>query len=530
MNEAPDTVADGQPQPQPRHWHLFIAAHTNVGKTALLRTLLGQDVGEVHDAPDVTQGVTAHELARDAQGQALSLWDTPGFGDSFRLAQRLRRRSAWLRWLLRECWDRWRTPALWRAQRLAQTLRTQADVVLYPVSLLETPSDAIYVAPEMEVLALVGKPVLVILNQGGALSDEAQRDTRVQQWRATLAAHAVVRSVIDLDAFSRCWLQELTLFEEIGRVLPEADQPRYQSLARQLQQAHVARFEASVAALTHCLIETARDRCELAPAQASSSGLTGTLERLRQHLPWHKEGPHGPAEQARADLAQRHAQRTQDLATRLIALHRLDGVGAAEVWALTAEAWKESAPLDPSSSSLVGGVITGVLTGLGADLMTGGLSLGAGALVGGVAGALGGAAIAGGYNVVTHQDKKLIRWSPQALEEGVAKAALLYLSVAHFGRGQGPWQQQAATGRWLAALEHTLKPQLSALQALWAEPDAVLATPQAEACLHAVLDSVLRGALLQLYPDRHAVLAQRLPLGAAPAAGTMLGDAHLRPD
>ncbi|TDM08136.1 MAG: DUF3482 domain-containing protein [Ideonella sp. MAG2] len=514
------------PSQPPRQWQLFIAAHTNVGKTALLRTLLGQDVGEVHDAPDVTRAVTAHELARDEQGQTLALWDTPGFGDSFRLAQRLRRRSAWLRWLRRECWDRWRTPALWRAQRLAHTLRTQADVVLYPVSLLESPNDAVYVAPEMEVLRWVGKPVVVILNQGGALSDEAQRDHRVQQWRSALAAHAEVRTVIDLDAFSRCWLQELTLFDEIGRVLPEADQLGYQGLAQQVQQAHLVRFEASVAALTHCLIETARDRCELAPAQASSSGLTGTLERLRQHLPWHKAGPGNPTEQAQADLAQRYAQRTQGLATHLIALHRLDGVAAADVLAVTTEAWRVSAPLDKSSASLVGGVLSGMLTGLGADLMTGGLSLGAGALVGGVAGALGGAAIAGGYNVVTHQDKKVIRWDPRALEESLAKAVVLYLGVAHFGRGQGQWQQQAATAQWLAALEHTLKPQLNTLQALWAEPDAVLVTPQAEARLHTVVDAVLRGALLQLYPDRHALLAPRLPLGATPPAGTMLGDAH----
>ena len=31
--------------------HLSLVSHTNIGKTALARTLLNQDVGEVRDAP-----------------------------------------------------------------------------------------------------------------------------------------------------------------------------------------------------------------------------------------------------------------------------------------------------------------------------------------------------------------------------------------------------------------------------------------------------------------------------------------------
>ena len=57
---------------------IFLVAHTNVGKTTLIRTLLGKDVGEIEDAPDVTQATIAYDLVVDQDAGALRLWDTPG--------------------------------------------------------------------------------------------------------------------------------------------------------------------------------------------------------------------------------------------------------------------------------------------------------------------------------------------------------------------------------------------------------------------------------------------------------------------
>ena len=181
-----------------------MVSHTNVGKTSLVRTLLGQGVGDVEDASDVTQALAAYDLVVAPDGGALRLWDTPGFGDSFRLAGRLRRKQRWLAWLVREIWDRRFHPALWRGQRLALELRARASVVLYPVNLLESPVDAVYVVPELEILAWVGKPVLVLLNQGG---DQGAGDRRAAEWRHHLGGFPVVHRVLGLDGYTRCWLQ-----------------------------------------------------------------------------------------------------------------------------------------------------------------------------------------------------------------------------------------------------------------------------------------------------------------------------------
>ena len=96
---------------------LALVSHTNVGKTTLARTLLGRDVGVVRDAPHVTQFADGHDLVVTPEGDRLRLWDTPGFGDSARLARRMRQSGRPLGWLLTEVWDRWRDHAFWASQQ-----------------------------------------------------------------------------------------------------------------------------------------------------------------------------------------------------------------------------------------------------------------------------------------------------------------------------------------------------------------------------------------------------------------------------
>ncbi len=55
---------------------------------------------------------------------------------------------------------------------------TQADVVLYLVNASEEPDDAGYLDPELDVLGLIGKPVLVLLNQLGPPHAASRRSCR----------------------------------------------------------------------------------------------------------------------------------------------------------------------------------------------------------------------------------------------------------------------------------------------------------------------------------------------------------------
>jgi len=499
------------PKQVPPQIGIFLVAHTNVGKTTLLRTLLGKDVGEIEDAPDVTQTTMAHDLIDDAALGALRLWDTPGFGDSFRLAQRLRQPRRWVAWGVRELWDRFFNRKLWQGQRLAIDLRARADVILYPVNLQERPFEAVYVAPEMQVLAWVGKPVLAVLNQGGSPHDsgngaagESERMAermaeRVAEWRSHLSNFAVVQGVAQLDAYTRCWVQELSLFQSIGQVLPEDARSSYLKLATALGQTYVDRLDASVDAIATYLLQLARDKTEL--ERGAFDGLKDIWSTLRKSLSSSKPHNASPLEAAMQGLAQRYAVASKAVTDQLIAINRLEGTATADIMQLANPKLVTDKPLEGGTAAVMGGVMSGVLTGLAADLMAGGLTLGTGALVGGVLGATGAAVLARGYNVSTHQEKKVVGWSPDALTEAFEKALMLYLAVAHFGRGQGQWRAREAPAAWATATRAAVgryKEQLLPVLQGTSAPAENAAVH--DACAQCVRHAI-RDVLLDAYPE-----------------------------
>ena len=105
------------PAPTSATVSLSLVSHTNAGKTTLARTLLGRDVGEVRDEAHVTEQAESHALVDSPAGDRLLLWDTPGFGDSQRLASRLLAAGSPLGWLMTQVWDRWRDRPFWASQQ-----------------------------------------------------------------------------------------------------------------------------------------------------------------------------------------------------------------------------------------------------------------------------------------------------------------------------------------------------------------------------------------------------------------------------
>ena len=487
---------------------IFLVAHTNVGKTTLIRTLLGKDVGEIEDASDVTKATIAYDLIVDRDAGALRLWDTPGFGDSFRLARRLRQKHRWVAWGVREFWDRIFNQKLWLCQRLVLDLRARASVILYPVNLQERPFEAVYVAPELEVLAWVGKPVVAILNQSGGQQDRESEIERIKEWRSHLSNYPVVRRVSHLDAYTRCWVQELTLFNEIGQVLPQGERDSYMKLATVLGHAYADRFEKSVAAITHYLLRLANDKVELEAGW--SDGFKDLWGNLRKSIPWGKPNSLSPLELAMQGLAQRYAERSKAVTDELIAINRLDGEATAEIMKIAYTKLVTDKPVDGGSMAVVGGVMSGLLTGLAADLLAGGLTLGTGMLVGGVLGVTGGAVLAKGYNVYTEKDKKVVGWSPDSLTEAFEKSLMLYLAVAHFGRGQGQWRPKEAPKAWRNTVNFALyryKEQLQLIRpAVPPNPNTAAAQPD---CATLVRQSIMN-VLLDLHPEASATL-QSIP-------------------
>ncbi|MCW5636938.1 MAG: DUF3482 domain-containing protein [Rubrivivax sp.] len=491
---------------------LSLVSHTNAGKTTLARTLLGRDIGEVRDAPHVTELPEAHLLLETPSGHRLLLWDTPGFGDSVRLARRMRSSGNPLGWLLSQLWDRWRDPAFWMSQQALRHVRDDSDLLLYLVNATEP--DAGYLQSEMQLLAWTGKPVLVLLNQLGAPREAAVEAAEVEQWRERLAAWPQVRGVLSLDAFARCWVQEGELLGAVEQAFA-GDAGRSAAMA-ELRAAWTARREAQFAEAVRELAASLARVATLRVALDEPAGLAAKLREWGTRLV--QSHPGDPVVAAEQRLADALADEVRASTRRLLELHGLEQGGGSRGASSGDEAVthileRVARQVEPhhrvpeGRAAVLGGAITGALAGLKADLATGGLTLGGGLIAGGILGALGAAGLARGINVVRGTGRSWVAWSAAAMPPLAEAALLRYLAVAHFGRGRGAWAESEAPAHWPAALQQALAPCAESFDRVWKsrverlpEGGEAAEAERLAAALAPLVEAVLRDVLARLHP------------------------------
>src|SRR5690606_14926531 len=125
------------------------------------------------------------------------------------------------------------------------------------------------------------------------------------------------------------------------------------------------------------------------------------------------------------------------------------------------------ADIDESLAAVLGGLGAGLIGGIAADLAAGGLSLGGGAIVGMLLGGGTTYALAKGYNL-SQTGRNRVRWSEAHFREQVKSIFLLYLAVAHFGRGRGAWRDPVNNpARWQELIKKEIDEQKSAWNRLW---------------------------------------------------------------
>jgi uncharacterized protein DUF3482/50S ribosome-binding GTPase len=471
---------------------LSLISHTNAGKTTLARTLLDRDIGDVRDAPHVTQDASVHRLVATADGDTLSLWDTPGFGDSARLAKRLAQEGSPIGWFLTQVWDRYRDRTFWLTQKAVRNARDDADVVLYLVNASESPADAGYLAPELAVLAWIGKPVIALLNQtepvGASAELRAGEHDDEARWRARFEA-ANLREVLSLDAFARCWVQEFALFAAIARVLPGAKRPAFARLSKAWEARRWSQFDAAMAAIAEPVSRAAGDRVTLPDDPL--------LAKVGRSLGIGRSDGEGAGARGEREMAARVEAGLRACTDRLIEIHGLKGGAAAEALARIAGDLRRDAPLDEGKAAMMGGLVSGALTGLGADLAAGGLTLGGGMLAGALLGALGGAGVARGMNVARERTQATLTWDDAFLDALVIDVLLRYLAVAHFGRGRGEWQASEAPALWRERVQAVVELHRGERAAVWALRSSEAVEPR----LRALLATCALAVLDALYPD-----------------------------
>ena len=253
---------------------------------------------------------------------------------------------------------------------------------------------------------------------------------------------------LSLQARHQGWLAEGRLLQALEAALPgDPRLPRLRNAWTLLQQQSL---QAGVQVVADCLGEIAATHEPVADE--------GLLARRAE------------AQAARDTLTQRlqgqWASFEQALAAKLGtpaggALVTLDDAAAAPAVATAALRGK----LGEGRAALVGGVVTGALAGLKADVLSGGMTMGAGLITGGVLGALGAASMAKGLNVVRGTDRSFAAWDADALEPIAQGLLQRYLQRAH-GLAAEAAAAQAASG---------LATQRAALADVWASRERRLA-------------------------------------------------------
>ena len=117
-----------------------------------------------------------------------------------------------------------------------------------------------------------------------------------------------------------------------------------------------------------------------------------------------------------------------------------------------------------------------------------------GELLGGIIGAIGGVGAATIYNSRHRKEGIDISWSERAAQDFMLESLLLYLAVAHFGRGRGDWQEGESPEFWKKAVQDAMTEQKVSFQAI-----RKLTPEEGVEQLTRMTDSLLRGVFMQLY-------------------------------
>ncbi|MEX2480869.1 MAG: GTPase domain-containing protein [Gammaproteobacteria bacterium] len=456
---------------------LVLISHTNVGKTSLVRTLLRRDVGEIVDAAHTTIENQRHVLAETPAGDRLVLWDTPGFGNSARLRQRLESQDAPLGWFLSQVWDRFRDQSLWCAQQAMAAVRDEGDLVLYLVNASEDPEFASYIDTELDILTWMRVPVLVVLNQLPPDSRRADRARLEDAWRETLRREPVA-DVIALDAFERCWIDESRLLLRAAELLAPEKRSVLGRLLQVWQAQQLARFDAALDVLADTLAAVISDREPLSRGQSNRVGRAAGFERLTRRL----------------------VQRMRELEARLVAIEGLEG-GAARRVEAALTAMRDHGDRPSPLSGAAGGALLGAGAGAAIDILLHGFSLGFFMALG--ASLSGAAAWSWCYQAI---DSRTLGWSQAFIEDLLIEFISRYLAIIHHGRARGRFDGSALDS-WREAVAVALAREAAAVRAVTALVDRPAvdddaARPIAGSAMRALVHRVL----LEDYPEARLML------------------------
>ena len=94
----------------------------------------------------------------------------------------------------------------------------------------------------------------------------------------------IVRDVLPLDAFTRCWTEEDVLLDRVVALLVDPQRGAMQALSAAWRQRNLGVFHSSVGSMAAYLAGAAVDKEVAGPASADDADKRGTLDTLKDAL------------------------------------------------------------------------------------------------------------------------------------------------------------------------------------------------------------------------------------------------------
>lgn len=196
------------------------------------------------------------------------------------------------------------------------------------------------------------------------------------------------------------WLPDGLLLQSLVQLLP--GDPRLPRLAAAWTARQQALMDAGLREIAQTLARVAATR---EPVADTGSGLLGGA----------RADTEAAREAARNTLLAALARELADHRTRLFTLLGRPAGGEADTAGVPGAEAALRGRVGEGRAAVVGGLLSGAAAGFKADVLSGGLTMGAGALAGGLIGALGAAGAARGLNVLRGTDRSHVTWDDAAM-------------------------------------------------------------------------------------------------------------------
>ncbi len=331
------------------------------------------------------------------------------------------------------------------------------------------------------------KPVLKLARAPGPPDDELLDRCRMHKGEHPDATIGV----LPFRAFSGCWVQEPVLLNEIARLVPRSKSKGFLRLAAAWHARNTARFKMAMAELS----------AELVAAAAVKERVSGDPRTLWSLMSPAQRDLHKKAtSDAVSSIAERLEQRATDTYVKLLKLHGVGHSSAARARSALEGQFDVNSGLNASQAAM-GGAATGATVGASVDLMTGGLTLGAAALLGALVGGSGAALAAAWKNRFSESGVTTVQLPDELLEIITVERLLGYLQVVHLDEAAVGEGKVDLPPYWKTYVLAATNGRRAELASIWASvrgaPDPIGPAQQ----LAQELEAIMSGVLFKLYPN-----------------------------